>query len=568
MVRVSGFGFVRQAVRSSLILMPLVWALGCHSAYGDAVREDSVEGYRRFLRAHPTGEDAEAARSRLADLEFERASKLHTLVGYKRFLEEFPESSKAPAARALLEGLRFNAARDKGTPQALRQFLRDHPEGAHRAEAEAMLAAAEIAEASREEDPERLRQIISEHPDDPRRGALQARLDDEVFRAAASAGAGPLLAYLRDFPAGTHRDQARALLLSLELEGLLFSGLLDQARAEAARSPLAASIPDLEARFRRAQDALALARVQDLSAQQALPSYYVRRIEHLASSLSAADPLHRWQAAEELGHWISVGAIDPLLDALRTARHPLVRQRAFDSLGRVLGALPRRILDYEVEVRLERLRAKAQDAEVFLAIAALIDLSGRPDAATLEYRRAFDPASPDPVVLRRIAQLRSARGQHYSAAVMARQLANWALEVAKAQSDPASSPLASARQLCAAVEYARFAEEQIREARAHPTEFPEDVLAFAARAQEARRLAEARLGDAELVLRTEIPHAPLCGDRSVAERLAEGERQRLAAIRALGKRKEPWAAGILRLANERDPSPAVREEAARGARAR
>ena len=72
---------------------------------------------------------------RVAELEFEEARRLHSVVAYKRFLEQHPEGANARAARALLEGLRFNAAKDVGSAAALRQFLRDHPDGAQREEA-------------------------------------------------------------------------------------------------------------------------------------------------------------------------------------------------------------------------------------------------------------------------------------------------------------------------------------------------------------------------------------------------------------------------------------------------
>ncbi|MFZ5468474.1 MAG: HEAT repeat domain-containing protein [Myxococcota bacterium] len=534
--------------------------LGCRaSGYRAAMQEDSAEGYRRFLRAHPDDDDAPSAQARLAELEFEAAAKVHTVVAYKRFLEEFPEATEARAARARLEGLRFNTAKETGTAQALRQFISDHPDGAHRQEADRLLAEAELGEVSRIDDPARLARIAAELKDDPRSREAADRLDAQTFAAAKTAGAAKLLAYLRDFPAGGHRQEAMALLHGLRLEGLLFSGLLDEARAEAAQSPLSARVVGLEALFQHAEAAQRLGQANEPLARSAQAPHYLRALVDLEKALQAPDPLDRWQAAEELGQHVTLRAVDPLLDAFRRAPNPLVRQRAFESLGSVLRALPRGVADYEVAVRLDALHANAGDVEVHLAIAALLDLSGQLEVAAAEYQKAFDRSAPDPVILRRWAQIRRERRQFFSAAVAARQLASWAQEVAQAQtpSSPATA-LLPARQLCAAVNATRYALEVIAEARAQQTEFPEDLAAFEARARDAQKLAQARLADAELLLRTADRHARACDDRQVSERIAEGEKARAEALRAARKKLPKLAPALIELASQRDPSPAIR----------
>src|SRR6185312_100209 len=128
------------------------------------------------------------------------------------FLEEFGDTVPAPKAKALLEALRFNAAKEKGTAQALRQFLRDHPDGKHKDEAQGSEAT--------------------------------SKLDDRAFSSATTAGA--LYAYLREFPAGAHRDQAKVRLLDLKIQGLLVSGEVAEAKAEAQKSPLGAQLPQLK----------------------------------------------------------------------------------------------------------------------------------------------------------------------------------------------------------------------------------------------------------------------------------------------------------------------------------
>ncbi|MFY0576191.1 HEAT repeat domain-containing protein [Cystobacter fuscus] len=149
--------------------------------------------------------------------------------------------------------------------------------------------------------------------------------------------------------------------------------------------------------------------------------HYLRSLEDLGRALVAPDPMDRWQAAQELGQHVSVKALDPLLEALRSGRNPLIRWQALESLETVLRALPRRVAEYEVAVRLEALREKAGSPELYLRTAVLLDLSGRVGEAAAEYQRAFLPEDPDPVVLRRWIRLREERLQAFSAAVAARQ---------------------------------------------------------------------------------------------------------------------------------------------------
>ncbi len=544
------------------ILLLLLLASGCRStAYDAAVRADTPEAYRKFLREHPRDENAEAASSRLAELELAEARRLHTVVAYKRFLDEFPDAPQAATAKALLEGMRFNAAKEKNTALAWRQFLADHPDGKHRAEAERALADAELADAANSSDAAKLKRAIAENPDDPRAAEVRQRLDDRAFEQAKAGGARALFAYLREFPAGRHREAARAELLSIEIDGLLFSGLVDEAR-ERARSPLAKAMPDLVDRLERAERERALLPAKDTLAQSAQASHYLRSLEDLDRSLGAPDPLDRWQAAEELGQHVSVKAIDPLLRAIRDSRQVLVRQKAFDSLANVLLALPPRLTEYEVERRLEELEATAQDAQVHLVMAVLLDLSGRLDEAAVEYQRAFDRDAPDPLVLRRWTHIRRSRNQHYSAAVAARQISLWALQVAQDESLTPATALSAARQLCGALHLSREALDVVVEARRHPTEFPDDLAELEARAREAVALAEAKLKDAELLLQTSEPDVRPCADRRVAERIEAGEKTRAEALRVISKRLPRLAPALIAAARDRDPSPRIRALAA------
>lgn len=550
---------LRQMPFGLLVISALVTTgSGCRdSAYRAASKVDSIAAWKQFLAQHPQDENGDAARARLAELEFADARRAHTVVGYKRFLEAHPDSGQARAAKSLLETLRFNVAKEVGTAQALRQFIREHPEGVHRDEADALLRPLELKEVATLDEPATLARIAAQNPDDPRAAEVSTRLDEVAFSRATTAAA--LLAYLREFPAGAHRDEAKVRLLAAQLEGLLVSGAIDEAAALATKSPLASKLPDWPARLAKAKALAALEGTKDPARAKALPGWTRRALADVLASLRAPDPMDRWQAAAELGQFVSVKVVDPLLEQVRVARNALIRQAAFDALQAVVRLLPRAVAEYELAVRLDGLEGKAQDGALLLTRAVLLDLSGQLERAASEYQRAWDPRAVDPMVLRRWVALRTERRQFFAGAVTARQLAAWAKEtVSQTEAPTPATAMSVARELCAAHQGAVLAKTTIVAARKERVEFPDDLEAFEVRATETVRLTEAKLRDAELVLLEQDARARRCGDDPLAERVAAGEAERIASLEAL-KAKPPkdWPQWV-ELVQLKDPSPKVR----------
>lgn len=551
--------------RAALVLL-LVPLLCCASSSWKITRDaDTAQAYRAFLRDNPHDENAETAQLLLSEKEFEAATKQHTLLAYKRYLDEFPNAPKAPAARALLEGMRFNAAKTQNTAQSWRLFLRDHPDGAHRDEAERAVAEAEFKEAGPAADAAALSKLAKEHPADPRRAELEARLDDHAFEGASKAGAFALYDYLRGFPAGVHRQAVQAQLLSLRVKALIVSGRVGDAKAALDQSPLGAALKEAKASVAQAEADQKHLESRDPLVRAARAEHYLRSISDLVKSLSAPDPLDRWQAAEELGHHVSTLPLDALIDAFRTARNPLIRQHAFDALRAILKALPPEVAEYEVATRLEALRDRAGSAEAFIVVAGLWDAAGMLELAASDYQRAWDKNLPDPVILRRWVEIRRERRQLYSSAVAARQLSLWAESVAKDAHTPGRGEriaISDVRELCAAAKNAAFALAAIEAAKSGTRDFPEDLAQYELQAISAVRLTSARLKDAELLLRTQDAHARTCEDDRVKERLSSSVKERLQALRVLARKGGPAATVVIASAQRTDPSFEVRQVAA------
>lgn len=570
---------------------------GClPSAYERARARDTADAYRALLREAPAGPERDAARARLAQLDFESARSVHTPIAYKRFLEEFPDSDRKPAALALLESLRFEAARQAGTAAAIEDFLRDHADGHHAAESRAALAALDLDAAKKADTVRAIAAFLARHPASPARPELERRLDDLAFADAERQGPRDLAAYLDRHPAGAHRDPARAILLRHRVGWRARAGDIAGAYAEArtAAEPEASALAseiavvDLEAveatldpaalaNFARAhpgpladkaaQRAAAIRRRPNAAVLRKLaarldPSRFTRPAGELLRALEAPDPRHRWLAARELAVAGSIDAADRLLAVAASSRFLLVRREAFLALATVWTAMPAEARESEVSRRRQSLVEPAA-GEPLAKRAMLSEAGGAAEAAVTDYGRLARSDAGDLLAWWRLSELRRARGDALGAAIAARQVA---VQVDAALADRLADgavPLLLARTLCGLhvmVVEARRALDALPESAAR--DFPEDLTAFRNRAADVDRKAAARLSDAEAAARAVDRDLKRCVDDDVTPRLADGERDRLDAVKALAALREPLALPALRRASLRDPSAAVRRAAA------
>ncbi len=541
-----------------LAVAPLLLLGACRdSAFNAASKAGTPEALRLYLAQHPEDEQVPAAQAQLEEKVFKQAREAHSVVGYKRFLDEFPEGAHAVPARALLEGLRFNAAKDKGTSAAWRQFLEDHPQGSKAAEARDTLRALELKQVlTPDADAAALQQAAAEGADDAAGAQLRERLDDQTFKEAK--GPRAWFDYLRRFPAGKYRDQAKARLLDTQLEGLLVSGQIDAATELVQRSPLAKTLKNTTERLSRETEMLKLLQVKEPSVQRALPQFYRRSLEDLKDALGSPDARDRWEAAIELGHHVDVRAIDPLLEVLKTNRNDKVRRHAAESVRQVLTLLPPQVAEYEVFSRIEAGRDTSTDSKVVTANGVLLEALNLVDDARLEYQKAFEPRLLDPVLLVRGAHMRLMRNENYSAAVAARLLALWGKETVEENLAPDDQSISATRQVCAAADAARQAAQVFAQMRGKPIEFQKDAEQFERQATAAQALIEARLRDMELKAMEKDATFRPCFAEGAAERMTAADQKRLEAFKKL---LAPWSGKVRAYALLRDPSLQVRAAA-------
>ncbi len=589
-----------MSVRFTRVL-PVVLALcGCTSAYEKARGQDTAEAYRTFLRENPGDPASTMARGRLAELEFQHARRQHTVLGYKRFLAAFGDTSRASDAKVLLEGLRFEAARHEGSSSGWLEFLREHPSGAHAQEARLALQEADFKVAAEAADSKSMSDFLARHPSSPHREEAERALDDRLYAEASQAGPRGLAEYLERYTAGRHRDAARARLSARDAlaraqigdfkgsrrraELILDAAVRAEVEARIARLELEWTAADLEPRgllgFALKHDgelaAEARQRAQALGgargpgkalegfARRLDPARYARPEEELIRVLRAPDARDRWLAAEELGRTGSLAAIDPLLDAVATSRFSRVRTRAFEALTRIFTLLPADTLDLEVRGRIESLRKMAQGADLHIKLGVLNELVGAPRAAATDYERALRAEVGDAFALWRLAKVRAGEGEAFSAGVAARELATRVLQVTEQRTqDEGLSPLLLSRTLCGSRDEAREALAVLQSVPAEVArDFTEDHALFVRRADEAHRVASARLTDAEVKARWNDRGFKGCDDDGqMGARLEEGEADRLAAVQEMAKANDPRLRPALERVASRDPSPKVREAA-------
>jgi hypothetical protein len=90
-------------------------------------KENTIEGYRAFIRNFPENMYIPIARGAIEDLEYAPCEQKDTIEGYREFIRDFPANRNRSRADGRIEQLVFKRVEDTDTIEAYRDFLRKNP---------------------------------------------------------------------------------------------------------------------------------------------------------------------------------------------------------------------------------------------------------------------------------------------------------------------------------------------------------------------------------------------------------------------------------------------------------
>lgn len=125
------------------ILTSFIVSVGCVSPtqraedddWRSVLRRQDIDSHELFIKAYPSSSHIAEAKSRLDDLEFNRAKRLDTSSSYGEYLKRYPEGSHRNAALSALELTVFKEAVSSNTVASYEGFLKSYPGGLHSTEA-------------------------------------------------------------------------------------------------------------------------------------------------------------------------------------------------------------------------------------------------------------------------------------------------------------------------------------------------------------------------------------------------------------------------------------------------
>jgi hypothetical protein len=174
------------------------------AAWEKTRRQNTREGYLRFLQAHPNSDFDSLANKALDELLWQQVTRTDNPQAYRQYLADRPQGKFASEARQVLADRQaWEQAYEEGSQQAFQKYLDAFPQGRYRSEAEAYLdytrqesrpsqeeASSEAPsqaeavarawrEVSRKEDPAAYRAFIQEHPHHP---SYRRKAEDAITR--------------------------------------------------------------------------------------------------------------------------------------------------------------------------------------------------------------------------------------------------------------------------------------------------------------------------------------------------------------------------------------------------
>ena len=208
-----------------------------------AARKDTLGAYQKYLKKHPTGEHATAARRRSDDLRWARYPA--TPEGARAYLADWPDGRHRADAQAILQHEELQAAVAEGTREALQLFVGRYPRGVYAAEANRRLEAIAWAAAVAEDTEQAYARYRVRWPRGEHFGEAGLAQEERAWESARSRGREGIQGYLRSWPDGAWVREADRLLAASRISRAAIevsgdgSEALHERLAEVARVELA-----------------------------------------------------------------------------------------------------------------------------------------------------------------------------------------------------------------------------------------------------------------------------------------------------------------------------------------
>jgi len=433
---------------------------GCPGSAWEQVRDsEDVDELRHFAQLNPRDIHVADALNKIAYLEKQRAVAADTRYAYRIFLERHPDSVFAFEVKRRLEHLDFFEAQRRGTLEAVLDFLRNWPGGSYASQARKMADELHCRRLLKSEDADALTSFLAMHPDISCRGDLLARKVKLLHRRAVSSGSvAELIDFIHAHPSSGAAKEARRMLTTRRVEALVKAARFERAREFVKKQAYAdqqvvlmkfiesnhlewvlssldpALIRKASAGFDTGTRKRLRKRAFRISARRRAyrrlteATAVLRRplVSQSVGDTTRVDPRLRWLDAQRLALSPEEETAEFLLDLLGDS-FLQVRKTALESLKTAVASLGAVRADIWLAEKKAQLIPKATSGILLCKVAALEELSGRPEQALkLLEEETQSRENPDPFTLYHAARLAVRLEQNNRAATLTSRL-SWAL---------------------------------------------------------------------------------------------------------------------------------------------
>jgi tetratricopeptide (TPR) repeat protein len=112
-------------------LLIMIVTLSCNNSgkeYQNAVTENTIQAYEKFLEKYPNSQFAEDARNKIISMEYAIADSINTIEEYNHFIKKYPDCEYAGEVKKRIMSMEYAIADSINTIDAYTQFLQKYPD--------------------------------------------------------------------------------------------------------------------------------------------------------------------------------------------------------------------------------------------------------------------------------------------------------------------------------------------------------------------------------------------------------------------------------------------------------